>query len=170
MRSCLVSCKRCFHLLLPFFMAHGPQKPLCPGICFCPSVKLTLSFTSDLYMFWLLLFLLVIESPADRFSHLRILSSLLCYPLSLAYLPPLWSFLLSLLSGSLLLWSPLQGQCSLGLSAWVATFPSCVPWHSQVSSNLQLQASHVHLSLRLYLQACVQGFSTFPLQSIPKYA
>lgn len=114
----------------------------------------------DLYIFWLLLFLLVIESPADHFSHLQILSSLLCHRgLSLAYLPTLWSFLLSLLPGSLLLWSPLQGQCSLGLSAWVAAFPSCVPRHRQVS-NLWLQAPCVHRSLSLYLQAHVRGFST----------
>lgn len=165
--SCQASCKRSFHLLWPFFTAHAPQKPLWPGIRFSLSVKLTVSLTSDLYTFWLLHLLLVIESPMDHFFLLQILSSLnfyvtpfpwltshLCgHSFSVFFLVPSDSgqpFKVNVFSGSLLVLLLFPAVChAICRSPLACSFRHCVcPDH-----------------LCLYLQPNVWGH----LQCTPKY-
>ena len=77
-------------MLSLFCTAHSPQKPLWPSISSSVSLQLSLSLTSDLYTFWVLLFLLVIENAVDHVSLLQILSpfkfSVTPFPLFTSYL------------------------------------------------------------------------------------
>jgi hypothetical protein len=64
---------------IALFHSSSSQKLLLPRVYSLLSQKLVLSLTSGLYIFWVMLFLLVTEKPADHFSLLRIHSQFNSY-------------------------------------------------------------------------------------------